>query len=87
MYNEAYDFVANILINDLGFEKDEIPNNGSLKNDLGLDSLETLGLISSVENHFKIDFSEEEGYEIVYNADTTLDDFVILIAQKAEKAV
>ena len=49
--NEIFQFLKNIL-SDLGF--DEITENQSLKNDIGLDSLDSVELIMKCENEFDI---------------------------------
>ena len=72
--NEIFQFLKNIL-SDLGF--DEITENQSLKNDIGLDSLDSIELIMKCENEFDISVTDSE-------IDTleTIEDIINLIISK-----
>jgi len=72
--NEIFQFLKNIL-SDLGF--DEITENQSLKNDIGLDSLDSVELIMKCENEFDISVTDSE-------IDTleTIEDIINLIISK-----
>jgi len=72
--NEIFQFLKNIL-SDIGF--DEITENQSLKNDIGLDSLDSVELIMKCENEFDISVTDSE-------IDTleTIEDIINLIISK-----
>lgn len=69
--------VKEILASQLAVKHDAVKPDSKLRDDLGSDSIDALEIISSIEEQFKIDVSEEEATKV-----KTVADIVDLINQK-----
>ena len=58
------DQVRNIIAEQLGVKVDEIKNNASFVDDLGADSLDTVGLVMALEEEFDAEIPDDEAEKI-----------------------
>ena len=56
--------VKDIIVEELGVERDKLTNNASFMEDLGADSLDTVELVMAFEKEFDIDIPDEEAEKI-----------------------
>ena len=75
--NDICSKVLKMLAEKLKMEKEKISVESSLKNDLGVDSVETLEIVSIFEEEFKIKIPEEFVVKI-----ETVNDIVELIQER-----
>jgi acyl carrier protein len=54
------DKVKEIIVRELGVERDKLTDNASFIDDLGADSLDIVELVMEVEKEFNIDIPDEE---------------------------
>ena len=59
-YEEIVSKVKAIIIDQLGVEESEVTLTANFTNDLGADSLDTVELLTAIENHFDIRIPDEE---------------------------
>src|SRR3989449_10601339 len=52
--------VKDIIVGELGVERDKLTNDASFMEDLGADSLDTVELVMAFEKEFDIDIPDEE---------------------------
>ena len=56
--------VKDIIVEELGVERDKLTNNASFMEDLGADSLDTVELVMAFEKEFDIDIPDEEAEKL-----------------------
>ncbi len=56
--------VEDIIVEELGVDRDKIVDDASFTEDLGGDSLDTMELIIALEKEFDIDMSDEESLKL-----------------------
>ena len=56
--------VVQIIIDQLGVEKEQVTSEASFLEDLGADSLDTVELVMALEEEFKIEIPDEEADKI-----------------------
>ena len=56
--------VKDIIVEELGVERDKLTDNASFMEDLGADSLDTVELVMAVEKEFDIDIPDEEAEKL-----------------------
>ena len=56
--------VKDIIVEELGVERDKLTNDASFMEDLGADSLDTVELVMAFEKEFDIDIPDEEAEKI-----------------------
>ena len=56
--------VKDIIVEELGVERDKLTNDASFMEDLGADSLDTVELVMAFENEFDIDIPDEEAEKL-----------------------
>ena len=76
MYEQIYNEIKNIMIDELGTDENIIVPEASLVNDLNMNSLEFMNLIMTVEEKFDITLDENRLKSI-----NTVDDVVNYIAE------
>ena len=58
------DRVKDILVEELGVEREKLTNEASFMEDLGADSLDTVELVMAFEKEFDIDIPDEEAEKL-----------------------
>ncbi len=58
--------VKDIIVEELGVERDKLTNDASFMEDLGADSLDTVELVMAFEKEFDIDIPDEEAAAMTY---------------------
>ena len=58
--SELDDKVINIIVEELGVERDKVVKDASFMEDLGADSLDTVELVMAFEKEFDVDIPDEE---------------------------
>ena len=58
------DKVINIIVEELGVERDKVTNEASFMEDLGADSLDTVELVMAFEKEFDVDIPDEEAEKL-----------------------
>lgn len=58
------DRVRDIIVEELGVERDKLTNEASFMEDLGADSLDTVELVMAFEKEFDIDIPDEEAEKL-----------------------
>jgi acyl carrier protein len=58
------DKVINIIVEELGVERDKVVNDASFMEDLGADSLDTVELVMAFEKEFDVDIPDEEAEKL-----------------------
>ena len=71
--------VKAIIVDKLGAEESEVPNEASFTNDLGADSLDTVELIMEFEKEFNVTIPDDQAEKI-----TTVGDAVAYIEANAK---
>ena len=56
--------VKDIIVEELGVERDKLTNNASFMEDLGADSLDTVELVMAFEEAFDIEIPDEDAEKI-----------------------
>jgi acyl carrier protein len=56
--------VKDIIVEELGVERDKLAENASFMEDLGADSLDTVELVMAFEKEFDIDIPDEEAEKL-----------------------
>jgi len=56
--------VKDIIVEELGVERDKLTNDASFMEDLGADSLDTVELVMAFEKDFDIDIPDEEAEKL-----------------------
>ena len=74
---EIVEIINNFLIEDIEVEPDKIAETASLKDDVGIDSLDFVDIVVIVEKHFGFKINPEEMAGV-----TTLGQFYVYIEQK-----
>ncbi len=62
--SELDDKVINIIVEELGVERDKVVNDASFMEDLGADSLDTVELVMAFEKEFDVDIPDEEAEKL-----------------------
>lgn len=62
--SELDDKVINIIVEELGVERDKVTNEASFMEDLGADSLDTVELVMAFEKEFDVDIPDEEAEKL-----------------------
>ncbi|MCX7871049.1 MAG: acyl carrier protein [bacterium] len=76
---EIFEKVKKILVEKLSVNENDIKEDSSLVDDLGVDSLDLVELLMKFEEEFKIEISEEESQKIL-----TVKDIVDFIEEKTK---
>ena len=58
------DKVINIIVEELGVEREKVVNDASFMEDLGADSLDTVELVMAFEKEFDVDIPDEEAEKL-----------------------
>ncbi|HEX9691172.1 MAG TPA: acyl carrier protein [Gemmatimonadales bacterium] len=58
--SELEERVKDIIVEELGVERDKLSNDASFMEDLGADSLDTVELVMAFEKEFDIDIPDED---------------------------
>jgi len=61
---ELEEKVKDIIVEELGVERDKLNENASFMEDLGADSLDTVELVMAFEKEFDIDIPDEEAEKL-----------------------
>jgi acyl carrier protein len=61
---ELEDKVKDIIVEELGVERDKLAEGASFMEDLGADSLDTVELVMAFEKEFDIDIPDEEAEKL-----------------------
>ncbi len=61
---ELEDKVKDIIVEELGVERDKLADTASFMEDLGADSLDTVELVMAFEKEFDIDIPDEEAEKL-----------------------
>ncbi len=61
---ELEDKVKDIIVEELGVERDKLTESASFMEDLGADSLDTVELVMAFEKEFDIDIPDEEAEKL-----------------------
>jgi len=62
--SELEEKVINIIVEELGVERDKVTNEASFMEDLGADSLDTVELVMAFEKEFDVDIPDEEAEKL-----------------------
>ena len=62
--HELEDKVKDIIVEELGVERDKLTESASFMEDLGADSLDTVELVMAFEKEFDIDIPDEEAEKL-----------------------
>jgi acyl carrier protein len=62
--HELEEKVKDIIVEELGVERDKLNENASFMEDLGADSLDTVELVMAFEKEFDIDIPDEEAEKL-----------------------
>ncbi len=62
--SELDDKVINIIVEELGVERDKVISDASFMEDLGADSLDTVELVMAFEKEFDVDIPDEEAEKL-----------------------
>jgi len=62
--NELEEKVKDIIVEELGVEREKLTNEASFMDDLGADSLDTVELVMAFEKEFDLDIPEEEAEKL-----------------------
>ena len=72
--------VTDIVVEQLGLERDKVRPESKFVDDLGADSLDTVELVMALEEEFDIEIPDEEAEKI-----TTLQEAIAYVEQNAKK--
>jgi len=62
--SELDDKVINIIVEELGVEREKVVGDASFMEDLGADSLDTVELVMAFEKEFDVDIPDEEAEKL-----------------------
>ncbi len=62
--SELDDKVINIIVEELGVEREKVVDDASFMEDLGADSLDTVELVMAFEKEFDVDIPDEEAEKL-----------------------
>jgi acyl carrier protein len=62
--SELEDKVKDIIVEELGVERDKLASEASFMEDLGADSLDTVELVMAFEKEFEIDIPDEDAEKL-----------------------
>lgn len=62
--SDLEDKVRDIIVEELGIERDKLTDDASFMEDLGADSLDTVELVMAFEKEFDIDIPDEEAEKL-----------------------
>jgi len=62
--NELEEKVKDIIVEELGVEREKLTNEASFMDDLGADSLDTVELVMAFEKEFDLDIPDEEAEKL-----------------------
>lgn len=62
--SELDDKVIDIIVEELGVERDKVNKDASFMEDLGADSLDTVELVMAFEKEFDVDIPDEEAEKL-----------------------
>ena len=62
--SELDEKVINIIVEELGVEREKVTNGASFMDDLGADSLDTVELVMAFEKEFDVDIPDEEAEKL-----------------------
>jgi len=62
--SELDDKVINIIVEELGVEREKVENGASFMEDLGADSLDTVELVMAFEKEFDVDIPDEDAEKL-----------------------
>lgn len=58
--SDLHDKIKDIIVEELGVERDKVTDDASFMEDLGADSLDTVELVMAFEKEFDIDIPDED---------------------------
>lgn len=76
MKDNIFERVQEIIVQQLGVDKNKVTLNANFANDLGADSLDTVELVMAIEEEFSIEIPDEDAEKIA-----TLDQAIQFIQQ------
>lgn len=76
MTDNIFERVQEIVVQQLGVDKNKVTLNANFANDLGADSLDTVELVMAIEEEFSIEIPDEDAEKIA-----TLDQAIQFIQQ------
>ncbi len=62
--SELEEKVKDIIVEELGIEREKLTNSASFMDDLGADSLDTVELVMAFEKEFDIDIPDEDAEQL-----------------------
>ena len=62
--SDLHDKVKDIIVEELGVERDKVNDDASFMEDLGADSLDTVELVMAFEKEFDVDIPDEDAEKI-----------------------
>ncbi len=62
--SDLHDKVKDIIVEELGVERDKVTDDASFMEDLGADSLDTVELVMAFEKEFDVDIPDEDAEKI-----------------------
>jgi acyl carrier protein len=78
--NSIEERVTDIVVEQLGLERDKVQAESKFVEDLGADSLDTVELVMALEEEFEIEIPDEEAEKI-----TTLREAIAYVEEHAKK--
>lgn len=78
--NSIEERVTDIVVEQLGLERDKVHPESKFVDDLGADSLDTVELVMALEEEFEIEIPDEEAEKI-----TTLREAIAYVEENAKK--
>uniref|UniRef100_A0A0Q9YYM3 Acyl carrier protein n=2 Tax=Candidatus Berkiella aquae TaxID=295108 RepID=A0A0Q9YYM3_9GAMM len=78
--NSIEERVTDIVVEQLGLERDKVQAESKFVDDLGADSLDTVELVMALEEEFEIEIPDEEAEKI-----TTLREAIAYVEEHAKK--
>lgn len=79
MTDNIFERVQDIVVQQLGVDKNKVTLNADFANDLGADSLDTVELVMAIEEEFSIEIPDEDAEKIA-----TLDQAIQFIQQAVD---
>lgn len=80
MSDNIFERVQDIVVQQLGVDKNKVTLNANFANDLGADSLDTVELVMAIEEEFSIEIPDEDAEKIA-----TLDQAIQFIQQAVKQ--
>lgn len=80
MTDNIFERVQDIVVQQLGVDKNKVTLQANFANDLGADSLDTVELVMAIEEEFSIEIPDEDAEKIA-----TLDQAIQFIEQAVSK--